>query len=216
MKTLTHKYTIPCYDTDASWRLKPTSFMNMAQEAALGGWTAYSKIDRFLFLPSQSLSMAATTFVGQNLGAGRLDRVRTGVRQGLIMLVAASELVGIVTFIFAPQFIGLFSPSAAVVAYGVRHARTVTLFYCLLGFAHGAASVLRGAGHAVSPMVVFMSVWCLFRISYVTVMVQLFHDITAVLTAYPVTWAISSILFALLLKFSHWMTPSRWGKKPQL
>ena len=59
--------------------------VNLDQTAALGGWTSYSKIDQFLFLPSQSLGLAVTTFVGQNLGAGNVARARRGVRLAILM-----------------------------------------------------------------------------------------------------------------------------------
>ena len=189
------------------------SNINAFGDVAMAGCGSFTKVEGFVFLPIMALTNALTTFVGQNLGAGRLDRVRTGVRQGLIITVTASELVGILSFTLAPTLIGLFSPSAAVVAYGVRHARTVTLFYCLLGFSHGAASVLRGAGHSVTPMVIFMGIWCFFRIFYVTAMTAFIPDITVVFTAYPVTWTLSAILFGIVLLRGRWMIPSALANK---
>ena len=105
----------------------------------------------------------------------------------------------------APFLIGLFSQTPEVIAYGVRHARTTSLFFCLLGFSHAAPAILRGAGKTVTPMLVMMSVWCLFRITYITVVVAIFHDITWVYTAYPVTWAISSVLYAITLWRGKWL-----------
>ena len=57
-------------------------------------------------------------------------------------------------------------------------------------------------------MVVLLSVWCLFRIGYITVMVALFQNIVVVFTAYPVTWSISSVLFALALRRGKWLEPA--------
>ena len=76
---------------------------------------------------------------------------------------------------------------------------SVALFYCCLGFTHAATSILRGMGRSVFPMVVMLAVWCLFRISYITVMVGLFQDIFVVFTAYPLTWGITSVLFGIAL-----------------
>ena len=121
------------------------------------------------------------------------------------MTVALSEVVGITVFVFAPVLIGLFSKTPEVVAFGVRQARVESLFYCFLGFSHAAASILRGAGHAVTPMAVMLAVWCLFRITYITIMVRVFQDITVIFTAYPVTWSISSILFAVALWRGDWL-----------
>ena len=93
-----------------------------------------------------------------------------------------------------------------MIAFGVRQARVEALFYCMLAFSHSAASILRGAGRAVIPMAVMLAVWCVFRISYITFMVPRFQDITVVFTAYPITWSISSILFALTLWKGNWMS----------
>ncbi len=152
--------------------------------------------------------MAMTTFISQNLGAGKRDRVRKGARQGVLMTVSFAELVGIVFFLFAPQLIGLFSSTPEVLAFGVRQAHVETLFFCLLGFSHGCAAILRGAGRPVTPMVVMLLVWCVFRIAYITLMVRLIPDITVLFTAYPITWGISSILFLCALLRSDW-TASR-------
>lgn len=181
------------------------SNINAFHDNAMAGCGSYSKIEGFVFLPITSLTLAITTFVSQNLGARRYDRVKEGAKQGAIMTVALSEAVGIAFFAFAPFLIGLFSKTPEVVAYGVRQARVESLFYCFLGFSHAAASILRGAGHSVTPMAVMLAVWCLFRITYITVMVRVFQDITVIFTAYPVTWSISSVLFALALWKRDWL-----------
>ncbi len=181
------------------------SNINAFHDNAMAGCGSYSKIEGFVFLPITSLTLAITTFVSQNLGAKKYDRVKAGARQGAIMTVVMSEVVGITVFVAAPFFIGLFSKTPEVVAYGVRQARVEGLFYCFLGFSHAAASILRGAGHSVTPMAVMLAVWCLFRITYITVMVSVFHDITVIFTAYPVTWSISSMLFAVALWKGDWL-----------
>lgn len=179
--------------------------INAFGDQAMAGCGCYFKIEGFMFLPVTSLTLAITTFVGQNIGAGRYDRVKRGGWLGMAMTAGFAELIGIVFFMGAPVFIGLFSDSPEVVAFGVRQARVEALFYCFLGFSHAAASVLRGAGKTVIPMVVMLAVWCLFRISYITGMVGFFHDITVVFSAYPVTWSISSALFTIALRRETWM-----------
>ena len=178
--------------------------INAFGQAAMAGCGSYSKVEGFVFLPISSLTMAMTTFVGQNLGAGKLDRVRRGARQGILMTTLFSEAVGIIFYVFAPQLIGMFSSTPEVLAFGIRQARVEALFFCLLGFAHGCASILRGSGQAMTPMVVMLSVWCVFRILYITVMVHFIPDITVVFTAYPITWGISCILFLIALRHGRW------------
>lgn len=182
--------------------------INAFGDQAMAGCGSYFKLEGFAFLPITCLTMAITTFVGQNIGAKQPERVKAGARLGVAITVGFAELLGLVFFLGAPFFVGLFSPTPDVVAFGVRQARTEALFYCFLAFSHASAAVLRGAGKTVTPMVVLLSVWCLFRIGYITVMVALFQNIVLVFTAYPVTWSISSVLFALALRRGKWLEPA--------
>ena len=180
------------------------SNINAFGDFAMAGCGSYSKVEGFVFLPIMSLTMAITTFIGQNLGAGDTERARLCARQGTLMTLGFAELVGVATFLLAPQLISLFSSTPQVLAFGVRQAHVEALFFFLLAFSHAAASVLRGAGRPMVPMVVMLSVWCLFRIAYITVMVGLIPDITVLFTAYPVTWGISSLIFLWFLTRRDW------------
>lgn len=178
--------------------------INAFGAAAMAGCASYSRVEGFVFLPITSLTMAMTTFVGQNLGAGRTSRVRQGARVGVLMTTSFSELVGVIFFLFAPQLISLFSSTPEVIVYGVRQAHVEALFFCMLGFAHACASILRGSGQTVTPMIIMLSIWCVFRILYITTMVHFIPNITVVFTAYPITWGISGILFIWALRNGRW------------
>lgn len=184
------------------------SNINAFGDNAMAGCGSYAKVEGFVFLPIMSLAMAMTTFIGQNLGADKPERARQGARIGILMTVACSELIGAAVFLLAPQLIGLFSETPEVLAFGVRQAKVEALFYCGLGLTHGCAAVLRGAGQSMTPMVVLLSVWCVFRIIYITVMVRFIPDIAVVFSAYPVTWAISSLVFLIALKRRDWTQES--------
>lgn len=181
------------------------SNINAFGDNAMAGCGSYSKVEGFVFLPITCLTMALTTFVSQNLGARNKERVLQGAKTGVLLTVVLAELVGIVFFLFAPHFIGLFSSTPEVITFGIRQARVEALFYCLLGFSHAAAAVLRGAGRAVTPMAVMLAIWCVFRICYITVMTSLIPDITVVFTAYPVTWFLSTCLFLFSLLRGKWL-----------
>lgn len=181
------------------------SNINAFGDVAMAGCGSYSKLEGFIFIPIMSLSLALTTFVSQNLGAGRKDRVREGVLIGTALSMVIAELIGVGFFILAPAMVSLFTPSPEVVSFGVRQARVESLFYFLPAFTHSTAAALRGAGRPVIPMAVFLAIWCVVRIIYITVMVSLIPDITVVFTAYPVTWFLSSVLFACVLKWGNWL-----------
>lgn len=180
------------------------SNINHFGDAAMAGVGAYSKIEGFGFLPITSFTMAMTTFVGQNLGAGQIDRTKRGARFGTITSVILAELIGVAVFIFAPQLIAAFDTSPDVIAYGVDKARTSVLFYCLLAFSHAMASILRGAGKAVVPMFVMMTCWCIIRVSFLAIAVPLTGSIQMVYWVYPLTWFLSSVTFLWYYRRMDW------------
>ena len=149
--------------------------------------------------------MGLATFVGQNLGARQYDRVKQGVRFSLPWAMLMAEFIGVMIWVGAPWLISLFNSDPDVIAYGVRQARVVSLFYPMLTLSHCMAGVFRGAGKSTVPMMVMMGVWCVFRVIYITVMVHLIPDIRVVFTAYPVTWTISSIIFGVYYLKADWI-----------
>lgn len=172
---------------------------------AMAGCGAYSKIEGFAFLPITCFSMALTTFVGQNLGAGKLDRVKKGAKFGIICSVVMAEIVGIIIWVGAPVLISIFNNDPAVVAFGIKQAKTEALFYFLLAFSHCIAGIMRGAGKAIVPMITMLITWCLIRITYITVAVHLVPKIGVIFWAYPLTWALSSIIFLTYYKRVDWL-----------
>ena len=144
--------------------------INAFGSQAMAGCAAYSKVEGFAFLPVTCFSMALATFVSQNVGAGQYDRVRKGMKFGILTSVTLAEVVGVLIFTLSPFLIGLFNDQPNVVVYGVRQAHTAALFYCLLAFSHCCAGILRGLGRPVVPMAIMLAVWCALRICYITVM----------------------------------------------
>ena len=179
--------------------------INSFEKFATAAYGSHAKIEGFAFIPIMSFNMAVTTFIGQNLGAKQYERAKKGARFGICAALLLAELVGILYFIFAPYLIGAFDGSEEVIAYGTRQARTVALFYFLLAFSHSVAAVCRGAGRAFVPMVVMLSIWCVFRITYIQVVMHLFGEIQYIYWAYPLTWAISSVIYLIYYIKSDWV-----------
>ena len=179
--------------------------INAFGKMAMAGCGSYSKIEGFAFLPVTCFTMALTTFVSQNLGAKQYDRAKKGARFGILCSIVIAELIGVLIYVAAPTLIAAFNGDPEVVHYGVMQARTIALFYFLLAFSHCIAAVLRGSGHAAVPMIVMLCVWCLFRVSYITVAVHYIPDIRVIFWAYPLTWSISSVIFLYLFLRGKWV-----------
>ena len=179
--------------------------INVFGALAVAGCGAYSTIQGFAFLPVTCFTMAMSTFVSQNLGAQQYDRVKQGARFGLMCCCLLAEAVGIITHIFGPQLISLFSQDPEVIQFGVDYCRCNGVFFFLLAFSHGMASIFRGAGKAIVPMFVMLAFWCVVRVSYIAITVQYIPKIEVVYWAYPLTWALSSIFFLIYYLKVDWM-----------
>ena len=181
------------------------SQINSFGEFATAAYGTHAKIEGFGFLPITSFTMAITTFISQNLGAGKYDRAKKGARFGTLSAVIMAEIIGIGIYFFADKLVALFDARPKVVELGAAQAHTVALFYCLLAFSHSIAAVCRGAGKAFVPMVIMLSIWCVVRILYIMTVMKLTNDIHMIYWAYPITWAISSVIYLFYYLFSDWI-----------
>ena len=179
--------------------------INSFGKYATAAYGTHGKIEGFAFLPIVSFNMAISTFISQNLGAGLYDRVKQGARFGTVAAVLMAELVGVLCYIFAPQLIGLFDSNAEVIRLGTMQARTVSLFFFLLAYSHSIAAVCRGAGTAFVPMFIMLGVWCVLRICYIAYVSHTFGELSYIYWAYPITWAISSVMYLIYYLKGDWI-----------
>lgn len=173
--------------------------------AAMAGFAAYMKVDGFNILPVLSFSMAATTFVGQNFGAGKIDRVKKGTFVTLGMCIVYTILTGILLLVFQDSIMHLFTGDETVIAYGKICMLYFCPFYWMLGILQGLAGTVRGTGKSVPPMVVLLISLCLFRIVWIQFALPLFAGIEGVLLVYPVSWAVGAVLMVLYAWKGKWM-----------
>lgn len=181
------------------------SNINSFGKVAMAGCGAYSKVEGFAALPVTCFSMALTTFISQNLGAGKYDRVRKGARFGVLCGMTLTELIGLVLYVTMPVLISFFNNDPEVIAYGTKQAHIVTPFYFLMAYSHCTAGIMRGAGKSSVPMFVMLLCWCLLRVPYVSLAVHLNPIIDVVFWAYPITWTLSGILFFIYYHRADWM-----------
>ncbi len=190
------------------------SNINQFGALAMAGCGAYSKLEGFAFLPIMSFGLALSTFVGQNLGAGKTGRTLQGARFGILCSITMAEIVGVVFFFFAPFFISLFDQNPDVIAFGAARARCNALFYFLLAYSHAISAVCRGGGKPAVPMNVMLVCWCLIRVSFLYLTAPL-HNIQYVYWVYPLTWSLSSVYFFWYYRKRSWLAmPSLLENEP--
>ncbi len=182
------------------------SNINKFGEQAMAGCGSYFRLEGFVNLPVICITLAITTFISQNLGAQKHDRVKRGALLGTLMSVGAAWVMGMTLFFFAPFLIGLFSRTPEVMAFGIRQSRVEGLFYFMVGYSKAAGGILQGSGRSMTPMGIILATWCAFRILYITVMIRIIPNISVVFSAYPITWFLSTVLFFIALWKTNWST----------
>ena len=186
------------------------SSVNGFGAAAMAGFCAYMKIDGFTVLPALSFSMAVTTFVGQNYGAGRIDRLKKGVFVTVIMCAVYTFISGIALLIFDRQVMHLFSSDESVIEYGIAAMKYFCPFYWILGTMHAFAGAVRGTGHSMPPMIILLVSMCLLRIVWIIFILPYFETIDGIFVLYPTTWGIGAVLMAAYFFKAHWLGGKRF------
>lgn len=179
------------------------SYINAFGSAVMAGWSAHNKLDAFVSAIAQSVSMASTTFVGQNYGAKDIPRARKGVKSAVILSICATMSMSALVMILAPTLISFFSPEAEVIAHGVKFINICTPFYVFLCLNQIQAGALRGTGNAKRPMTVMLFSFVLFRQMYLFTISRLIpNNMAVVAMGYPMGWMMATTLLYLCYRKS--------------
>ena len=181
------------------------SSVNSYGATAMAGYAAYLKIDGFNILPVLSISMAVTTFTGQNVGAKKPDRIKKGMWTALIMGVLYTVIIGVVILLTSHTVLGLFTKDNEVITYGQLAMKYFCPFYFLLGILNILAGTVRGAGKGVPPMLILLFSMCIFRILWIKIALPFYSTIDGVFILYPISWFVGMVLMIIYTKFGKWL-----------
>lgn len=171
------------------------SYINYFGADCMSGWTAYSKVDAIIFMPMQSIALASTTFMGQNLGKGLIDRAKRGVSISLLLSMAATAIVIVPVMLAAPWLVTFFNAKPEVIEYGTTLLRIITPFYILCCVNQVYSGALRGAGNSRMPMYIMLGSFVLFRQIYLFVVANFIcNEIIPIALSYPAGWLMCSVL----------------------
>ena len=174
------------------------SYINHFGADCMSGWTAYSKIDALMLLPMQSIGLATTTFVGQNIGVGRVDRVKEGVKTGLMLSLVSTVVPMIPVMVFAPQLVAFFNAKKEVVDYGTLMLRWISPFYALTCSSDIQSAALRGSGDTKAPMLMMIFSFVIFRQIYLFITANFISNtIIPIFMGYPAGWLVCTVLTAI-------------------
>lgn len=172
-------------------------FVNGLGTDTVAAWGTFAKIDAIYWMVVNSFGIAITTFVGQNYGAGKIQRMRKSVKVCLLMSYGAAILVSAALYGFAEPLYRLFTTDSNVVRIGadMMHFLLPSYFmYVVIGILSGA---LRGAGRVLVPMLLTCGGVCLIRIAWMFGVFPVYSGIKTIMLSYPVSWGITAVLFII-------------------
>ncbi|MBQ6774233.1 MAG: MATE family efflux transporter [Synergistaceae bacterium] len=180
------------------------AYINAYGAAATAGWGIYARVDAFVTLSTQSMAMAITTFVGQNAGARRPDRIRQGFKECIKISMSISISLIAILYITAPFISSLFNRDAQVLYYSVLFLRLNCIFDPFNVLNQTLAGALRGVGDSKSPMLIMLGSFVVFRQIYLFIISRLTRSIYFIAIGYPVGWIVCCTLMLTHLRLTGW------------
>lgn len=185
------------------------SSVNLFGAAAMAGTGSFMRVQGFAMIPITSFALAMTTFTGQNIGAREYDRVKKGVRFGIVFAMILAEGIGILLYFYADGLVALFSRDPSIIIYGVQKSQISSLFLFALALSHVMSGLFRGAGKSMVPMAVMLIFWCIVRVLYIKIGLMFLMDIRVVYWAHPITWMLSAVVFIIYYFKVDWMNQKK-------
>ena len=174
------------------------SGINSFGSVVMAAWTAYTKTDALTWMISGAFGVAITTFVGQNYGAHRFDRVRQSVRVCLAMSVATVGLLSLLMVTFRRVILGIYTVDTQVIDTGSYIIRVIVPFAATFMPVEIFAGALRGMGDSVKPTVITCLCVCVVRVVWLVTAVRWRHELIMLCVCYPMTWILAACVFIVV------------------
>ena len=171
--------------------------LNSLGTATMAAYTAFGKIDAVYWMISGAFSVSIVTFIGQNYGAGKYSRMKKSVKVCLLLDFIASLLVSALLLGLGQFLFRLFTTDPEVIRIGMQIVYVIAPSYVLFIFIEILSSALRGMGNVLAPMLMTCGGVCVLRILWIFFVVPLAPGITSILLSYPVSWALTAVLFLI-------------------
>ena len=170
------------------------SSVNAYGDIVVDGNSAASNIEGFVYISMNSMYHTVLTFVGQNVGAGKYERIKKIVFECVIIVSIIGLTMGISAYIFGDALLSIYAPSNADVrAAGLVRLSIISTTYFLCGLMDVGCGTLRGMGKSTLPMLISLIGSCVFRIVWIYTICELFPgNIRVLYYSYPVSWILTA------------------------
>lgn len=175
----------------------------------VAAWTAFTRIDNFYWMVIGAFGVAVTTFVGQNFGAGNFDRIRKSVRITYIFTAISSIFLSLVFYIWCEPLLSLFTNETVVINEGIYMFRHYCQYYIFFVGIEVLSGAIRATGDSFIPTIITAIGICGLRILWIFFVVPANQHVGTVLTVYPVTWFLTSLVFTIYYLQGGWLRKRR-------
>lgn len=165
------------------------SALNLFGVDTMAAWTAYGKVDVLFWMINASFGIAASTFVGQNFGAGLYHRMRRGARVCLLMALGCAVMFSLIFITAGQMLLGIFTEDANVIEIGMVMITTIAPTYFLFVFIEILSGVLRAQGKTLVCTTISILGICVYRIAWVNVL-GTDVGLRELVLCYPISWLI--------------------------
>ena len=171
------------------------SYINFFGSSCMAGWSCYNKLDQFIMLPMQSMAMAATTFVSQNIGAGQEERANRGTGTTVGLATSVTAVIALLLFVFAEPAVSLFTSDASVIEFGALFLHANVFFLLANCVNHVLAGALRGRGDSRAPMIIMLTSFVAIRQIYLFLVTRFVANTPLLVgLGYPVGWTVCCVI----------------------
>lgn len=165
------------------------------------GNSAAANADAMIYDCMAAFYMACASFMSQNYGAGKPDRVKKSYFISLAYSFGVGLILGGSLFLFGRTFLALFTTESAVIDAGMKRVGVMGFAYCISAFMDCTIAASRGLGKTVVPTIIVVMGSCVFRVIWVYTIFAHFHTIPSLYALYPCSWALTAL--AEIVYFAH-------------
>ena len=181
------------------------SGINSFGDVTMAAWAAFSKADSLTWMTCGAFGVAVTTFVGQNFGAQKYSRIRQSVRICMGMSVVIIGAIAALELAYRKLILGFFTTDADVIRVGAYVMLWIVPFNVLFMPVEIFGGAMRGTGYSVMPTIISCVMICVFRMSWVALVVSRWHTIEILCVTYPLSWLLASIGFLVAYLRGTWL-----------
>ncbi len=185
------------------------SSINKFGSIVVAGNSAAMNIEGFVYVSMNAFYQSSISFVSQNFGAGKYDRIDKSVLTAELCVTITGIVLGLLTIMFSRQLLAIYSPKDAVISAGVQRMKIIMTTYCLCGMMDVMVGALRGVGHSTLPMIVSFIGVCVFRLVWIFTVFRIpqFHIAETVYVSYPISWFVAftaNMICFLVIRHKTW------------